>query len=395
MTGTNEKFDMMGFISEICDDFGPRLGTSESETKAGLRIKKIMEEMTDETAAEEFTCHPRSFMDYIYVTFSCILIGSIIFYWYPVISLFLYVLGFAAYFLESTLLLVFVDFLLPTAKGSNIIGKIKPTNETKQIILFSGHHDSAYESPMFVKLKEKVIPVSILSVASIILSILSAIIKSILDPLGVSMLTSNILLMVFPVLAVFLIGFTALNMHSDKVVLGANDNLSGVSVILSIAKYFFDNRPRNVELRFVSFSCEECMRGSKRFVEKHSYELENNSITINFDGLGVGDHTIASAEPFFVAKHSMELAEKFQKSSDKAGASIPIKIMPFGGTDAAFFSRNGLKAISVVGFPIGAFPESWHNMLDAPAIIEAEKLDRMSKISIQFVQDQDESLNGD
>lgn len=394
MAGTNEKFDMMGFINEICDDFGPRLGTSESETKAGLRIKKIMERMTDEATVEEFTCHPRSFLDYIYVTFSCILLGTILFYWFPVISLLLYALGIAVYFLESTLLFEFVDFLFPTAKGSNIVGKIKPTNETKQIILFSGHHDSAYESQMFVKLKEKVILVSMLSIASIFLSILSALIKAILDFLGISVLISNILLTVFPIIAVFLIGFTALNMHSDKVVLGANDNLSGVSVILSIAEYFYNNRPRNVELRFVSFSCEECMRGSKRFVEKYRSELENNSITINFDGLGVGEHTIASAEPFFVAKHSMELAEKFQKSSDKAGASIPIKIMPFGGTDAAFFSRNGLKAISVVGFPIGAFPESWHNMLDAPAIIEAEKLDNIRKVAIQFVQDQDESLNG-
>lgn len=394
MAGTNEKFDMMGFINEICDDFGPRLGTSESETKAGLRIKKIMERMTDEATVEEFTCHPRSFLDYIYVTFSCILLGTILFYWFPVISLLLYALGIAVYFLESTLLFEFVDFLFPTAKGSNIVGKIKPTNETKQIILFSGHHDSAYESQMFVKLKEKVILVSMLSIASIFLSILSALIKAILDFLGISVLISNILLTVFPIIAVFLIGFTALNMHSDKVVLGANDNLSGVSVILSIAEYFYNNRPRNVELRFVSFSCEECMRGSKRFVEKYRSELENNSITINFDGLGVGEHTIASAEPFFVAKHSMELAEKFQKSSDKAGASIPIKVMPFGGTDAAFFSRNGLKAISVVGFPIGAFPESWHNMLDAPAIIEAEKLDNIRKVAIQFVQDQDESLNG-
>lgn len=393
MAGTNEKFDMMGFINEICDDFGPRLGTSESETKAGARIKKIMEGITDEAKAEEFTCHPRAFLDYIYVTFSCILLGTILFYWFPVISLLLYALGIAVYFLESTLLFEFVDFLFPTAKGSNIVGKIKPTNETKQIILFSGHHDSAYESQMFVKLKEKVILVSMLSIASIFLSILSALIKAILDFLGISVLISNILLTVFPIIAVFLIGFTALNMHSDKVVLGANDNLSGVSVILSIAEYFYNNRPRNVELRFVSFSCEECMRGSKRFVEKYRSELENNSITINFDGLGVGEHTIASAEPFFVAKHSMELAEKFQKSSDKAGASIPIKVMPFGGTDAAFFSRNGLKAISVVGFPIGAFPESWHNMLDAPAIIEAEKLDNIRKVAIQFVQDQDESLN--
>ena len=68
--------------------------------------------------------------------------------------------------------------------------------------------------------------------------------------------------------------------------------------------------------------------------------------------------------------------------------------IPFGGTDAAFFSRKGLKAISVFGMPPRGHPLTWHQLTDAPELIEKEKLETMRKIMITYLSDLDSSLNG-
>ena len=49
MVAQEKKFSMLNFIKEICDDIGPRLGTTENEKKAGLRIKDILEKQVYES----------------------------------------------------------------------------------------------------------------------------------------------------------------------------------------------------------------------------------------------------------------------------------------------------------------------------------------------------------
>ena len=129
------------------------------------------------------------------------------------------------------------------------------------------------------------------------------------------------------------------------------------------------------------------MRGSKRFVQKHYEELKN-SRTLNFDMVGRGEICIISAEPYYTTKHSFEFAREIQNATD-----LPIKVVRFGGTDAAFFSKKGLKAVSLVGLTPHGYPDTWHEMTDTPKIIEPVKLDKTFESTLKYLKDLDSSLN--
>ncbi|MHA1649155.1 MAG: M28 family metallopeptidase [Candidatus Helarchaeota archaeon] len=391
-----EKFPMMKFIKQICEEIGPRLCTSENEYAAGLKIKKILESQADKVILEEFSCHPQAFLDFTKVAFvitclaSGILIASVFIsyasFWFSFISFLLYLYGITIFLFEQMYLKEYVDFFFPQRTGTNVIGKLNAARERKKIVICSAHHDSAYEFPLFEKYKSKFGLLAYFTVSTIIFSAIFAILKGIFDLLTYSSFLLNSLSIGLPVLSLIMVGYLAFNLHSKNVILGAQDNLSGVAVVLGLAQYFSAHRLQNIELWLISFSCEECMRGSKRFVEKHYEELVD-SITINFDMVGKGEISIISAEPYFTAKHSLELAKDFQKISN-----FPIRVVHFGGTDAASFSKKKLKAISIMGLTPDKYPHTWHTLSDTPEIIEEELLENTLQATIKFLLHLDSSL---
>jgi hypothetical protein len=88
----------------------------------------------------------------------------------------------------------------------------------------------------------------------------------------------------------------------------------------------------------------------------------------------------------------MDLALDFQKSSKNANMELPIEVLGFGGSDAACFSKKGLKAISIFALTPENYPDTWHELADTPEFIEEDKLEATLKITIQFLNDLDSSL---
>jgi len=382
-----EKFAMETFIKEVCEEIGPRLGTYSQEKQAGLKIKGILEKKVDEVILEDFNCHPAAFLDFTKVAWIAIVIGTLMFWWVPLISSVLYIYALTIFIFEQMYLKEYVDFFFPQRTGTNILGKLKAAEEPKTIVICSGHHDSAYEFPLFAKFKSKFGLLAYFTASTIVLSALASYTKVVLDFFSFSSLISNIPLFCLPILCVVMTGYLNFNLHSKMVIPGANDNLSAVAVVLALAHHFAARRLKKIELWFISFSCEECMRGSKRFVQKHYEELKN-SRTLNFDMVGRGEICIISAEPYYTTKHSFELAKEIQKSTD-----LPIKVVHFGGTDAALFSKKGLKAVSLIGLTPQNYPDTWHEMTDTPKIIEPEKLDKTLQATIKYLKDLDSSLS--
>jgi aminopeptidase YwaD len=74
---------------------------------------------------------------------------------------------------------------------------------------------------------------------------------------------------------------------------GANDNATGVAVLLELARYFHSLKPPpNVSMRFVAFGAEEFgLLGSKAYLQKHQSELQNCELLFNIDQVG-GDGAI-------------------------------------------------------------------------------------------------------
>ncbi|KAA3611036.1 MAG: M28 family peptidase [Calditrichaeota bacterium] len=160
---------------------------------------------------------------------------------------------------------------------------------------------------------------------------------------------------------------------------GANDNASGVSLLLSLAKFFKDNPIKN-SLLFTFFSGEDVgLVGSKYFQKNPEIELERVKFLINFD-------MAASAENGIMAVGGKNFPEFFQKlksinddlSLGKLGSR---KNAP--NSDHYFFIRNGIKGFYLFTKD-GKQP--YHHVNDKFETLEWDDFERMFNLAKSFIQ---------
>lgn len=73
---------------------------------------------------------------------------------------------------------------------------------------------------------------------------------------------------------------------------GANDNASGIAMILNLAKYYSKNQPK-YSVVFISLAAEEIgLYGAKEFTENPLFKLDKIKFLVNFDLAGTGEEGI-------------------------------------------------------------------------------------------------------
>jgi len=381
--------DMLDFIKMICDEVGPRIGGSEEERKAGELIQNKMSTFCDQVESHEFECHPGGFLDWIYITAVLYIMGVISYFFIPILSVILIFLAILVFFFQQMLLLEVVDFLFPKKKSFHVIGKIKPQNTPKKLVLLAGHHDSAYEFPLLSKLGEKsallIISVLLITFVNIILGIIKII--SIIIGAQEYIALIDFIQIIFFIIGVIIVLIVAKFLRSNKVVMGANDNLSAVAAAIECGKYFSKVKPKETELWIVSFAGEEHMRGSKRFVSKYKQELmEREAMLFNLECLSAEKFLLATAETTYLAKHSSRVIDFVKKAAEDLKIAINVGPLKFAGSDAANFSRKGLHATTLFGLSKKGTPPDWHTENDIAERLSGERIAEATEIALHFVE---------
>ncbi|TFG27505.1 MAG: M20/M25/M40 family metallo-hydrolase [Promethearchaeota archaeon] len=386
--------NMLDFIKMICDEAGPRIGGSEGEKKAGELIYKKMSSFCDGVERHDFECHPGGFLDWIYITAILYIVGVISYFFIPILSVIFIFLAILIFFFQQTLLMEVVDFFFPKKKSFHVIGKIKPQTPAKKLVLLAGHHDSAYEFPLLSKLGEKsaylIMSVLLITLINIVLGILKTIFI-VINAVDYFLLI-DIIQLIFFVIGIIVVLIVAKFLRSNKVVMGANDNLSAVAAAIECGEYFSKNKPKETELWIVSFAGEEHMRGSKRFVSKYKQELmERDGMLFNLECLSADRFLLATAESTYLAKHSNRVIEIAKKSAEDLKISIEVGPLKFAGSDAANFSRKGLHAATLFGLSKKGTPTDWHTMRDVPERLNGADIAKGAEIALHFVELVDQS----
>jgi hypothetical protein len=128
---------------------------------------------------------------------------------------------------------------------------------------------------------------------------------------------------------------------------GANDNASGVSVLIELLKQLQKSKPSDVYIRIVFFALEDgwggILTGSRHYVKKYgTHDLDR---VYNIDMVGVGD-SLALWLPKNVT-HSETWIKPLIDSAQKH--HLPVLPTPFGGlsslniVDHMSFERNGFN----------------------------------------------------
>lgn len=139
---------------------------------------------------------------------------------------------------------------------------------------------------------------------------------------------------------------------------GANDDASGVSMVLNLAKYYTENPPEN-SIAFMAFGAEETgILGSKHYNENPFFPLENILFVINMDMVGTGDEGITVVN-----------ATEFESDFDRLVAindknQYLVKVKKRGksaNSDHYFFTENGVPAFFI--YTVGGI-RAYHDIYD-------------------------------
>jgi acetylornithine deacetylase/succinyl-diaminopimelate desuccinylase-like protein len=201
---------------------------------------------------------------------------------------------------------------------------------------------------------------------------------------------------------------------------GADDNASGVGVLLELARFFSAYKGEiSGTVKFVSFGAEELgIVGSRAYLDAHRRELRDCILVFNMDNVGgpegpviemlggvrgIPDQKGTTQFPAHVHKRTFEgldgrwriigpdlleifmvtnrppwLVEAIESSAEQLG----VEIHPAGnmGADQQVFTQAGIVATSV-----GTSGNRYHSPADVPAQIQKDKLKIVGKMVASVV----------
>ena len=316
----------------------------------------------------------------------------------PPIALVLAILMILIYYLARFQDKNLINLLARKSETKNVIAKFEPKKGKKLTIIFSGHHDSAFHMPLFEKKLKQITLIQNGALLGIVMLIIASIWKTIYmltDVVGILEITQyNIgslqitwlllpdLFFVLAFLGLFLGFYFLANMVTKTPLIGANDNLTSVAILIGLGEYLKNNPSDNLEIYLVSFGAEEPgLYGSKFFIDKRLAELAG-SININFETCGSGSLGIIAKEKDNNVVHDSKIVKFIQDVGKKNGYDLPAMELPYGNTDAGSFSKRKLIATTIFGYGKNDAFNLWHSTDDIPDNLSSKILEDAFNLTI-------------
>lgn len=167
-------------------------------------------------------------------------------------------------------------------------------------------------------------------------------------------------------------------MGKDTYFPGANDNASGVSLLLNLAHYYAAN-PQPYSIGFICFAGEEAgLIGSKYFTEHPLVPLKSIRFLVNTDLAGTGDEgiTVVNATEFPKEFGFMNAVNDENK--------LLVKINPRGkaaNSDHYFFTEKGVPAFFF--YTMGGI-KAYHDVFDKAETLPLNEHEDLFKLVVRF-----------
>lgn len=167
-------------------------------------------------------------------------------------------------------------------------------------------------------------------------------------------------------------------MGSDTYFPGANDNASGISFLLSMAKHYAANPPA-YSMAFICFAGEEAgLLGSKYFTEHPLAELSHIRFLVNLDMVGTGETGItvvnATCHPNeFNLLNKINDEHKYLAKINSRGKAA--------NSDHYFFSEKGVPAFFI--YTTGGI-KAYHDVYDQPSTLPFTAYENLFKLFVNF-----------
>ena len=272
-------------------------------------------------------------------------------------------------------------------ESANLVGEIKASAGTNGTILLCAHYDS----------KSHLMPVAVraalymLGFSSAILLGLTLFVAGIMAAVGKDTLGSQagFYVSLVPALLIFALVFNRTSNNSP----GALDDASGEAVILEAARMLAQRPLENLDVRVISFGCEEIgLIGSIKYLHAHEEEFKRRSLfMMNFDMPFSPGGDLGLNSGFGIPPHrtSERLNELSRKAAGEMGFEINGIFLPVGASaDHMPWSKHGFEATGFV-----STSPYMHRSGDSIYRIDREALRRTGEVALAVVRELDQQVS--
>jgi hypothetical protein len=162
---------------------------------------------------------------------------------------------------------------------------------------------------------------------------------------------------------------------------GANDNASGVAMILNLAEYFSANKPEYTMI-FAALSAEELgIMGAKEFTDNPPVDLKKIKFLINFDLAGTGDEGIKVVNGS-VFKNKFDVLTRIN-TEQKLLPKIDIRGAACN-SDHCLFYQKGVPCFYI--YTLGGI-QAYHDIFDKSDTLPLTEFTDYCKLMIEFIKE--------
>lgn len=353
---------MVSEITHICKDFEKRDPGSKGEQQACEYMADVLKNECgcERADVESFKENPGSFFGWIYFTITFVLAAVAISFFYPLISIILIVVGLLIVFMQFGLYKKFIDRFFPEKIGHNVTAVKSCKGEVKRRIFFNGHPDAAWEWPVNYKLggvgfEGHAVICGIGAVYYLVISIM-LVAKNGLEYVSFDASeTLGLLRLIGLVFVPFLIGLYWM-WNENRIVDGANDNLSGCYMGIAILKTLKEEgiEFENTEVGVILTGSEEAgLRGAKAWCAAHKGEFDDvPTFIFSYDTIHDPKYLMTNYRDLNgTVKADKDVSDLFMEAAKELDISCKKGwVPPLGGaTDSAAFAQAGFRATGVTG----------------------------------------------
>lgn len=169
-------------------------------------------------------------------------------------------------------------------------------------------------------------------------------------------------------------------MGKDVFFPGANDNASGIAMLLNLAYYYTHKEVPKKTIVFMAFGAEEAgIIGSRYFTENPLFPLEHINFLINVDIMGTGDEGIQVV-------NGTEFKSQFDRLSTINSKNNYLKQVKLRGkaanSDHYWFAEKGVPAIFI--YTLGGI-KAYHDVYDVSKTLPLTKFEDCFMLLTDFV----------
>lgn len=376
-------------ITHICRDMKQRGAGSAGEHEAADYMAEILREECgcDSVTREVFEVHPGSFWGYCFLTGLLGVLACAGFFLHPLVSLIIACLSFALFLFYFVLYKPVIDWMFPKKKSPNVTAVRHCTGEVKRRIFINGHVDAAWEFPLNYHFGGVVFETPN---AMALAGVLFYIGLSVCALCNAGSWTHTVALFGLIFLPFFIA--VAFTYNSRRVVDGANDNLTGCYMGISLLRQMQEMgiTLEHTEIGVILTGSEEAgLRGAKAWVRKHTADYRDVPTYIFcFDTIHDPKFLMVNARDLnSTVKADPDMSDLFLQSC--ADLHIPCRkgrVPLFGGsTDSAAFTQGGFRSVAVTGLD-HKLEDYYHTRRDTYDNLNAEGLTNCYKAIVRLVE---------